>query len=149
MICRILSQFRHVSWRIAFWPAVVAVIATSAQGQAFSGKVIDSNGNPVGGALVTALRTSTVPWTSSRTSSQSDGSFIFSSLTAGAYEFCAQVLAGGYLNPCEWSLNPPTVTVTAGNAATGFVLKMAIGSLLQIQVQDPSNVASAAASSAR
>jgi hypothetical protein len=119
----------------------------SAATVSLSGKVVSSLGQPVSGAIVTASRTSAVPWTSSHTSSGSDGSFAFSSLAPGTYQFCVQVLAGGYLNPCNWSLTPPpAATVAAGNPVTDFQLTIPVGSLLQIQVNDPNNIAASVGS---
>ena len=99
---------------------VAILLALAGDAQSLSGKVVDTNGQPVAGALVTALRTSAVPWTSARTSSASEGSFAFSSLTPGTYQFCVQVLVADYLNPCNWSLTPPTTTVTAGSSFHGL-----------------------------
>jgi hypothetical protein len=125
---------------------VVALVAGADYAQSLSGKVIGSNGQPVGAAVVIASRTSSVPWTNSRTSTAANGSFSFSSLIPGTYQFCVQVLAGGYLDPCDWSPTPPTTTIAAGSAVTGYELNITAGSLLQIEVTDPNNIASAAAS---
>jgi hypothetical protein len=125
---------------------IAALGAGVGYAQSLSGKVIGSNGQPVGAALVTASRTSSVPWTSSRTSTAADGSFSFPSLNPGTYQFCVQVLAGGYLDPCDWSIAPPSTTIAAGSAVTGYQLNITAGSLLQIEVSDPNNIASAAAS---
>ena len=56
---------------------------TTGIGGSLSGKVVSSTGQFVSGAVVTASRTSTVPWASSRATTGSDGSFAFSSLPQG------------------------------------------------------------------
>ncbi len=107
-----------------------AAFSQSVVTASLSGTVFGSNGLPVGGAVVTASRTSVVPWTTSRASSALDGSFALSGLAQGTHQFCVQVPAGGYLNPCNWLLTPPaTTTVATGGAVTGFQLTIPVGSV--------------------
>ena len=60
-----------------------AAFSQSVVTASLSGTVFGSNGLPVGGAVVTASRTSVVPWTTSRASSALDGSFALSGLAQG------------------------------------------------------------------
>ena len=42
---------------------------------------------------------------------------------------------------------PPTTTIAAGGSVSGFVLTVAVGSILQVQVNDPSNIAASVGAS--
>ena len=53
-----------------------------------------------------------------------------------------QVRAGGYLNPCNWQPNPPSVTLASGKPAAGVQLKITAGSILSVRINDPSNLLS-------
>lgn len=102
-----------------------------------AGVLTSRDDQPIAGAFVTALGTSTVPWTNARSATGKDGAFTFSGLLPGDYRLCAQVLAGGYLNPCQWSLVPTTVTIAAGKSVAGFRFALEPGSILKVRVNDP------------
>jgi hypothetical protein len=68
--------------------------------------------------------------------SAADGTFTLSSLPAGTYTLCAAVQGRGYLNPCTWSPNPPTVTVTAGQTVKGYRLTVTKGTVVQVHLND-------------
>jgi hypothetical protein len=113
-----------------------------AEAQTVSGTVVSATTNkPVPGAIVTAIRTTTPPL-SERATTPANGTFQLSNLPAATYRICVQVPAGGYLNPCTWTRNPTTVTLTAGKSAAGVALKLTPGSKVNVFIADPSNVLS-------
>ena len=67
----------------------------------------------------------------------SSGSFRFAGLEVGTYKLCAQLPGSGWLNPCEWGLNPPVVSLSATqpSATVRFVLNK--GAVISIRVNDP------------
>lgn len=132
----------------ALAPALCGQSAVSTS-VSIQGIAIDSaTKKPIAGAIVTAIRNGPPPLSQNATSS-STGAFQFSGLPAATYRLCVQVLAGGYLNPCSWSPNPPTVTVAAGKAVTGVQLKIAPGSVLRIRIDDPTSLLSQSVNPAR
>ncbi|MGD0777469.1 MAG: hypothetical protein ABSC05_32145 [Candidatus Solibacter sp.] len=48
-----------------------------------------------------------------------------------------QAAGDQYLDPCQWSGNPTSVTLVSGQNVTGISLKLTAASVLNIQVQDP------------
>jgi hypothetical protein len=101
------------------------------------GTVLDAKTQkPVPAAWVMANRAGAPPFTRS-TKSGADGAFQIPGLTAGSYTLCVQVAEGRYLDPCQWSASPITLTLTAGQAASGTSLRLTPASLLTVQLQDP------------
>ncbi|MGH8335716.1 MAG: carboxypeptidase-like regulatory domain-containing protein, partial [Gammaproteobacteria bacterium] len=92
-----VSQFLNVA------AAAAILLAHVAYAESLTGKVVASDGQPIRGAAVIALGTSSIPWTSFRTPADAAGGFAFNTLTPGSYRLCVEVAAGGYLNPCQWS----------------------------------------------
>ena len=116
--------------------AVQAAIAQSGTAS-IQGTVLDAKTQkPVPAAWVVAIRAGTPPFTGN-TKSGGDGAFLIQGLTAGSYSLCVQVEGDQYLNPCQWSGSPTTVTLTSGQAASGIPLRLTTASVLSIQVQDP------------
>jgi hypothetical protein len=70
-----------------------------------------------------------------------DGSFMLSKLLPGTYTICAQA-AQAQIDPCHWSQTPPQVTVTAGQAVTGFKISTQKASIFNIRVDDPKQLLS-------
>src|SRR5258708_126955 len=90
------------------------------------GTVIDDTGKPVASAHVlissapfagashfTPPPVVTGPLAATATS-DSHGAFSVSTLPAGQYIACAEVVAPGLLDPCHWAASAPTFTVTSG-----------------------------------
>jgi Carboxypeptidase regulatory-like domain len=91
---------------------------------------------PVGSAIVTAVRAGLPPLSQTVTAGP-DGTYGFSGLPAGTYTLCAQALAAGYLNPCEFASVPVTVSLSAGQKSGNNVVGMVAGSVLHVRIQDP------------
>ena len=124
--------------------AILPCAALLAQSTTVSvqGAVTDaSSKKPISGAYITAIR-SGLPPASQTVTSAADGSFRLDGLSSGTYTLCTQVPGGGYVNPCSWLPNPPTVTLAAGKAVTGVQLKLDAGAILGVRVNDPSAVLS-------
>lgn len=101
------------------------------------GTVLDAKTlKPISTAWVIASRAGVPPFVK-RTKSGSDGAFQIQALGAGKYSLCVQAAGDRYLDPCQWNGNPTTLTLTAGQAASGVALKLTAASILNVQVQDP------------
>jgi hypothetical protein len=50
---------------------------------------------------------------------------------------CVQILSGPWLNPCEWGLRPPTVTIARGQRSASVTMELKKGVGVQIRVDDP------------
>jgi len=102
-----------------------------------AGTVLDAKTQkPIPGALVIA-NFQGMPPLAKNTKSGGAGEFQIQGLVAGKYALCVQSAGDSYLDPCGWGASPSTVTLTAGQAATGVSLKLTAASILTIQVQDP------------
>jgi len=103
------------------------------------GTLISDSGKPQASAFVSATLSGLPPFRRAvRTAS--DGSFLIQGLPPGKYTVCAQIAGDGLLDPCEWGATAPTVTLAAGQNATGFALKMKTGSVLVVMIADPSAI---------
>ena len=121
---------------IAVVVCLPAGVAQSIPSASIRGTVTDDKGRTMSGVLVTALLNARPPFSRTSTSA-GDGSFQILGVPAGQYSLCAQVAGGGYVDPCQWSLTLPTVTVAANQASTGNAVRMAKGSVVKIRLQDP------------
>jgi hypothetical protein len=124
-----------------FLALLVAVQAAPAQtGTAgIAGTVLDANTlKPVPAALVMAVPGGAPPL-GRNTKSGGDGAFQVQGLTAGTFTLCVQA-GDGYLDPCQWNGSPVTVTLAAGQAATGISVRLTAASVVTIRVQDAQNV---------
>ena len=101
---------------------------------AISGVVVGSDGSSFA-AVVTAGRTATPP-ARGRVVTGPNGTFTITGLTAGTYMLCAYAKAGGYLDPCVWNRDAPTVDVGANQTVTGQRIVLAKGSPLQVRLND-------------
>jgi len=118
-----------------------------------SGIVETQGGSPVGGAIVTygrlaPTRGKTTPSILSpamNTTTDPKGRFAIQNLDTGTYLLCVEATGTAYLNPCHWSASPPMYEVTSGVAISGAVIKVTIGSLLPIAVNDPQQLIAAQA----
>jgi len=105
-----------------------------------SGTLKDNTGAPVSDAIVTAyLQAKSTdgkfpPVFNSKTGN--DGSFVLNALAAGTYLLCAEKEDIGLLNPCFWSGQPTSVTVSAGGTVTGISLVAEKGVALRIRLND-------------
>ncbi len=74
---------------------------------------------------------------SKHTKSGGDGAFTIQGLAAGKYSLCVQAAGDAYLDPCQWSGTPVTVTLVAGQTSAGNAVRLTSASILHVQVQDP------------
>jgi uncharacterized surface anchored protein len=115
-------------------PADVGVAAATGSIQ---GTAADAASHkPVGAAIVTVVKAGLPPLSQTVTAG-ADGTFQFQGLQAGTYTLCAQALAAGYLNPCEFASVPVTVSLAAGQKSGNNVVGMVAGSVLHVRIQDP------------
>ncbi len=113
-------------------------VAAQAQNSAgISGTVADDDGKAVAAVFVVAYRVQPLPSVASQSSTGVGGRFSITGLPAGVYTLCVQAPAGGYLDPCHWSLKPPQVILSAGQASAGNALRVRKGSVLKVRVNDP------------
>jgi hypothetical protein len=74
--------------------------------------------------------------------SGAEGSFRFVGLSEGRYQLCAQVLQSTWLNPCEWGLRPPTVSLSSAQPTAGVTMVLAKGAAVPIRIEDPGQLLS-------
>lgn len=113
------------------------VLAQTATGT-ISGTVVGSDGAPIS-AVVTANRIGLPPATG-HADSAPNGSFYISGLADGTYSLCATDRRRQYLDPCAWSAQEPSVKISGAQAVTGLKLVLEKGSLLQVRLNDPTQV---------
>jgi len=65
------------------------------------------------------------------------GAFRFTGLSEGRFRLCAQVPKTAWLNPCEWGLQPPVVSLSATQPAVSVTMVLKIGAVVPIRVEDP------------
>lgn len=70
------------------------------------------------------------------------GSFRFTGLSEGTYRLCAQVLRSTWLDPCEWGLRPPAVSLSSAQPIAGVNMVLAKGAAVPIRIDDPDQVLS-------
>lgn len=66
-----------------------------------------------------------------------EGAFRFDSLPAGDYTFCAQVTNSAWLNPCEWRLPSPTVSLSNAQPNATVKIELKKGASVPIRIDDP------------
>lgn len=115
-------------------PLLAQITLPPVANASISGVVEAGDGSPLS-AVVTATRFGRPPMVG-HVVTGSDGSFTIKGLTAGTYAVCGSVRGGGYLDPCIWNLEVPTVQIATGQAISGHRLVLAKGSLLQVRFND-------------
>jgi hypothetical protein len=70
------------------------------------------------------------------------GSFHFDGLNDGKYRLCAQVPNSVWLNPCEWGLQPPVVTLSTAEPTTSVTMILKKGAAVPIRIDDPGQLLS-------
>ncbi len=70
------------------------------------------------------------------------GSFRFTGLREGTYRLCAQVLRSTWLDPCEWGLRPPAVSLSSAQPIAGVNMVLAKGAAVPIRIDDPDQILS-------
>ncbi|GEM_PF-1913335 len=101
------------------------------------GVVQGEDGKAVHRAAVTALvQRAGVRPASVSTTTGNDGSFTLTGLAAAPYRICVQAPGSGLLNPCQWSANPPTATLTAGQIVDAGTIQLKKGAVLQVRILD-------------
>jgi hypothetical protein len=70
------------------------------------------------------------------------GAFQFTRLFAGKYRVCVQVPKGVWLNPCQWGLQYPRITLTSAQPVASAPLVLKKGAVIPILVEDPGQLLS-------
>ncbi|MDP2999223.1 MAG: hypothetical protein Q8N47_17175 [Bryobacterales bacterium] len=65
-----------------------------------------------------------------------NGVFDVGDLDTASYYLCAQVVGGGYLDPCKWS-GIETLKLNPGQIRTGLQIKLKKGAILRFRIEDP------------
>lgn len=135
-----LSVSRFMTTGFLAFGLAVPVALSQTEGS-IAGTIAGDDGKPVAAAVI--IQRTTLPVARAQVPATAIGTFAFSSLPAGTYMFCA--VADGYLDPCTWSIQPPTVQLADGQAVTGFKLVVKKGAKLQVHLNDPDKILSASA----
>ncbi len=133
--------------------AVTLVTSSSAQGivsgfladdsgTALAGEMVELHPGPTlsaGAATTSTGRMSAITGFSSATTTDTDGSFSFSSVPAGNYYVCAYSITPGLLSNCQWQSHYTALTIgTAGTS--GVPLVMTRGTVITLNLQDPNGL---------
>ena len=139
-----LHRPKLVAGRICLAFCTVFCALSAAQPAAILGSIVDDSGKPVqANVRISKLGGSSIkggPPTSVGARTAADGTFGFPGLSAGTYVMCAQALAGNYLDPCIWSVSPPTASVAVGQLIKGFVIVARKGASVNIRLADDDHV---------
>ncbi len=65
------------------------------------------------------------------------GSFRFDGLNDGQYRLCAQAPNSTWLNPCEWGLQAPKLSLSSAQPSTTVTMVLKKGVALPIRIDDP------------
>lgn len=65
-----------------------------------------------------------------------DGKFQFDNVPSGDYRVCSQVPGSRLVNPCNWNLKLPTVTVKGKDIVDTGVIALEEGYLLEVDIKD-------------
>ncbi len=128
--------------RTLFAASLVLLIAAPAaicQGNGSIAGTVAGDDNRAVAAVVTA-RSNAPGGAGFRARAAADGKFTIPNLPAGAYTLCAVAEPPGYVDPCEWSVQPLTVQLAEGQAATGAALVVKKGGALRVRLNDPDKV---------
>ncbi|SPF53121.1 exported hypothetical protein [Candidatus Sulfopaludibacter sp. SbA4] len=106
-------------------------------GGSIDGTVKLTDGAPIPGCWITAMRPSPRQGVAGTAVSDKNGNFSIAGLQAGTYALCAQA-SGQIVDPCAWSANPERITLVNGQVSAGNVLTVSSGSLLRVRLADPS-----------
>jgi hypothetical protein len=69
--------------------------------------------------------------------SGAEGAFRFEALPDGKYRLCTQVLNSAWLNPCEWGLRPPLVSLPGAQPIVSVTMALKKGAAVPIRIDDP------------
>ena len=101
------------------------------------GTILDaSTQKPLPVAWVVANRDGVPPF-SRNTKSGGDGAFEMRGLTPGNYSICVQAEGDRYLDSCHWRGQSAAVTVAKDAITSGVAVKVAVASVVNIEVRDP------------
>lgn len=87
---------------------------------------------------ITAVRTTPAsPLAVASITAAKDGSFTLTQLPAGTYNICVYSGDGDYIDPCGWSLTPPSVSVAANQQLKGLKYSLVPGVRVKTRIDDP------------
>jgi len=137
-----ISRIAHSLLLLMAFAAIGANLSAQTEPSgAIQGRVVDSEGRPVFGAMVQTSRQpgfgAETELTVARADTSGDGSFDLTGLNPGIYRLCAQQMGSALLDPCEWCDAPVTVQLNAGGLLQGVDVPVEFGTLLRIAIDDP------------
>ncbi len=94
-------------------------------------------GGSVGLQLVSPSPAARLRQTAWSAVSGAGGSFRFDQLMEGEYRICAQAPKTTWLNPCEWGLQPPVVSLSSSRSSASVAMVLNKGAAVPIRVDDP------------
>lgn len=104
------------------------------------GTLLDSTGKPIAGALIAADRLSNAEgqriFERRFATSGSSGEFNLLGLDPGVYRLCPEFGGRLYAEPCRWSPQVPTVSLSAGQYWQGLQLVVQKAQRLHVRVDD-------------
>jgi hypothetical protein len=114
-----MNSRRSNRFGLLIW--ICALLIVQAVGaSSLTGTVLQDNGTPLGGAVVSAQLQRNSPTTApfrADAITQSNGTFTVAGLSAGNYQVCVQPRKSPFLSNCDWNLTPITTTVGTANVS--------------------------------
>lgn len=125
----------------------ISIIAGSGQTATLSGTVRGADGSIVAKALVTVAGRSTPAaprhaQTSRSIQVSSSGSFEAAGLDLGAYQVCVTAPGSAWLDSCEWGQAGSLVALTPTQQTASLTITLAMGALVTVRANDPSQLLS-------
>jgi len=143
----LITRFINCALGALFTWAAVALAQTPATGS-ISGRVLSEDGRTLHATVTLSFaKPRGFPSPPRRTSTDANGAFTFTRLSAGTYALCVQVAASEpapanspFVDNCVWPSGQAPITVSAGQQVAGVVVTAPQGAWLQIRADDPDHV---------
>ena len=104
------------------------------------GSILDSSGKTLAGVTVSADQLSTFDkkriFSRYYAVTNAAGGFEFKNLPAGVYRICPKVPGSTHVEPCLWSTNVPTASLSPGQLWYGFKITMPQGQRIHVRIDD-------------
>src|SRR5258708_35055275 len=135
-------MMRWLALLLLYLPVCPAQQTRLTTGGGITGVLRGDDGTAIVGAIVELQRRPPFPpgrsvRTEWSTQSGAGGTFSFDGLYGGPYRLCAQVPGSTWLNPCEWGLQPPAVSLSTTQPSASVTMVMKKGAAVPIRVDDP------------
>lgn len=136
-----MTIFRKLGFMLIVLPCHGQTNA-SAAGSSVTGIALGEDGTLITGAYITLHQRSPAIFARQSirrqfgTRSDNQGVFRFDGLSSGSYGVCVQATGTVWLDPCDWGLSVPQVSIGSGQMNITLTVKMTKGAILPIRIDD-------------